>query len=809
MERNLECELCGLHETTKRVCVLGHGPLDAEIMVVGEAPGAEEEKTGKPFQGKAGKLLDATLKKFGVLRKDLYVTNAVHCRPPENKTPSAKEVKACKQYLDMEINTINPKYVLLLGATALKSALGKAGVTELRGTRIEKDGIIYFITVHPAAALRSPRWLPFFEADIEKFSNMVNGTETKKEEIPWTMVNDFDTLKKCINSLYHDKDKITISYDFETSSLDQLGKDEYIMCLGIGQKGMNWVIPFTYPGSAFLDENIQEQIVNLLRIVLKDKSLTAQNGKFDNKWFKVFFDYDVPQGHDSMLASHILDENSVHGLKENAMILYNADEYDIPKPINPLKVPLEELCKYCAEDVHWTRKWTLKQKKELKEDRRVYTLYKELVIPLSKTLEIAELEGAYIDPEKHRAAKIHIQGQINDLLKQLNKHSGGKVANWNSTQQVGKFLFEDLGLPILERTATGAPSTSGEKVLPRLIDEHPVIKVLLDHREKVKLLQFLDSWEELMDENNKIHPNFKIHGTVTGRLSCVNPNLQQVPREKELRTCITAPPGWTMIESDYSQAELRIAAMLANEETMLMAYKTGEDLHAKTASEVMGIPQNKVSSADRKKAKPVNFGFIYGMSARKFQEYARDKYGVHFTLEEAEYYRRRYFQIYSGLIPWHERQRKFVQKYGYVRSLMGRVRHLPDIFSPDKGIKAEAERQAINSPVQSLASDMCCYSLVRLTRLLPRSIYRPVGLVHDATLQICKQGSEDFVSSVIKYIMEDIENVEQTFNTEITVPIVADVSIGAWGQKNPWAGTPRKSLPSEKEISAVVKKVCT
>lgn len=801
--RNPQCKLCSLHETTKKVCVLGNGPAPAKIMIIGEAPGREEENTGKPFQGRAGKLLSELLKTQGIKRNDCYVTNAVHCRPPENRTPTKPELKACRFYLDQEIKAVNPEFVLLLGATALNSVLGKSKVMDLRGSSFQKDGRTYFVTVHPAAALRSPKFQPFLESDIKRFARLIRGENLDEDgvDIDWVFVDTMAKLKKCLR----DVDMAdAISYDYETSSLDQLGADEYIMCKGIATDNKCWVIPLTYPGSPFMGESVQQKIHDALDRVTVGKKLIAQNGKFDNKWAKVFYGWDIPQTFDTMLAAHLLNENGIIDLKRMAMMYFNAPDYDLKKPIDPTSVPIQKLCKYCAYDVYYTLKLYHKFRKELMEDKRLLRVYKKLTIPLSKTLEDMELQGVYIHPEKFITVKEQLQGEINQLRAKLNKLSKGKVANWGSTQQVANFLYGDLKLPILEKTAKGKPSTSGESVLPRLVDHHPVVQVLLDHREKIKLMQFLDSWEDHMDENNMIHPNFKIHGTVTGRLSCVEPNLQQVPRESNLRTIIDAPPGWTLIEADYSQAELRIAAMLANEKNMKMAYQSGQDIHTITASNVMGIPLEKVAKDDRKKAKAVNFGFVYGMSAKKFRIYARDKYGVKLTEEEAVLFRKRFFDGYPDLLSWHERQRRLVRKYGYVRSPIGRVRHLPEINSEEQGVRAEAERQAINSPVQGLGSDLCAYSITRLHRLLPKEIYRPVGLVHDATLQICRKGTEEFIASVIKYIMEDMDTVEKEFNCEFTVPIIADVKIGPWGGGTEWNG--KKHLPTEQELEELVEK---
>ena len=797
--RNENCELCKLCDTTDRVCVMGNGPTNAEIMVIGEAPGAHEERTGKPFQGRAGQLLDSLLQKNGISREDLYVTNVVHCRPPDNRTPTAAEIKACKPYLEKEIKIVSPKYILCLGATAYKAIFGKAGVMEARGTLYKKDGINYFVTIHPAAALRQPKMAPFLEMDIKKFADITRGEVPSEDDIEWTYVDTFEKLEACVSDLNKSK---AISFDFETSSLNPV--DGYIYCLGISNEDHSWAIPFNYIGSPFPQE-AEKKILRLLHKIFLGKKIIAHNGKFDGKWFVTKANVVVDQTFDTMLASHLLDENRLHGLKPLAKMYFNASNYEIKFPIKELsRVPQERirsfipkskdtpdiktLCRYCAYDTHYTFRNYRKFRKELLSERALLTIYQKLLMPASNMLQEMELDGVYINFDKYKEVTISLEEKTEKLLRKLNKLSEGKVKNWNSTKQVANYLFDDLGLPVLEKTASGAPSTSGESVLPRLVEYHQIVQVLLDYRENIKLQQFITSWGNSMDISHYMHPTFKLHGTVTGRLSCVEPNLQQVPRDPQLRSLITAPEGWTLIEADYSQAELRVAAMLANEPAMKLAYQTGQDIHTKTASAVMSIPISDVTSADRKKAKAVNFGFLYGMSAKKFRIYARDKYDVDLTDKEAQRFRDRFFELYPGLPAWHERQRQLARKYKYVRSPLGRKRRLPEVDSDDRGAIAEAERQAINSPVQGFASDMCLYSMVRMHKEFNPSYWRPVGLVHDATLSMVRNDKLHEVAKRIKEIMQDSETVEKVFNCNLTVPIVADVKVGPWGKGVEWNG---------------------
>jgi len=291
---------------------MGDGPVPCDLMVVGEAPGEREEDLRRPFQGKAGKLLDGCLKKVGVNRSDVYITNVVHCRPPDNRTPTREEIKACRKYLEDEFQTVKPKYVLLLGNVALQGVLGRSGITKHRGRLWEKEGVICLATFHPAAGLRQPRYIPVIEADIKRFAKLVKGELKPPAEFRWTLVNDTAALRECICDIAQSD---AISFDIETSGLDSLAPGGQIWCLGIGTPQRSWVIPFAYPGSRFRDPRVAQKVYDAIyQAAQKVPVVVAHNGKFDNKWLTAKFGQRLPHNFDTMLASYLLDENSPHGL---------------------------------------------------------------------------------------------------------------------------------------------------------------------------------------------------------------------------------------------------------------------------------------------------------------------------------------------------------------------------------------------------------------------------------------------------------------------------------------------------------------
>jgi DNA polymerase-1 len=333
-------------------------------------------------------------------------------------------------------------------------------------------------------------------------------------------------------------------------------------------------------------------------------------------------------------------------------------------------------------------------------------------------------------------------------------------------------------------------------VLLRLADEHKATLAMIKYRKWAKYLStyLLPLWFEHRDQNGRVHSNYKLFGTVTGRLSGEG-GIQQIPRDPFIRAILGATPGWSFLQADFSQVELRIAAMLANEKRMLRQYLNGEDIHMIRACRMTGKVAADVTKEERKKAKPVSFGFIYGMGAPKFVDYAFDNYGVKVTEAESHETREGFFEDYPALRPWHERQRRLARRYQRVSSPIGRVRHLPDILSTDKDVRAESERQAINSPVQSFASDLMLMALIRLharSKVENLDKHGPtmyiLGTVHDSILFEIKNGHEEYWAPIIKAEMEDMEYVQRTFGFDVTVPIIADIEIGThWGETKEWS----------------------
>ena len=397
--------------------------------------------------------------------------------------------------------------------------------------------------------------------------------------------------------------------------------------------------------------------------------------------------------------------------------------------------------------------------------------------------------------------------------------SKGKSILWSSHKQIREFFYDDLNLPVLGLTKGGKPSTdestlkalanlpkkkehrlkiseiaTREKHNPRIFDPGTEIvwfeghiqdipKFLLQYREATKLNEFIDSWESRLDDRNRLHVSYKMQ-TVTGRPSCSEPNIQQTPRNPIIRSAIDAPEGWTLVAGDYSQIELRLVAMHSQDPEMLSVFQLGGDIHVHTAQSVLGAVE--VSEDVRKKTKAVNFGFIYGMGWRKFVKYAKDKYEVDFSDSEAKRFRNSFFERYKAVPKWHNKQRRIAKYNGYVRNLAGRVRHLPNIYSDDEGLVAQAERQAINSVIQGFGSDIALAAAIEIDETFSYTEVRVLATVHDELLMWVKNSCLNTHIPRIKEIMENPKIITEELGVTFTVPITVELKVGPWGKGAKW-----------------------
>jgi DNA polymerase-1 len=404
-------------------------------------------------------------------------------------------------------------------------------------------------------------------------------------------------------------------------------------------------------------------------------------------------------------------------------------------------------------------------------------LYRKLLRPAYLMYRDVERNGAYLD--------LDLLKQAQDKYKALETEYGDKLKerypiNWNSSAQVADVLFEKEGLPILKRSPkTGNPSADASTLKKLAAQGNELPQLILDYKAANTLNKmFLNRWDGDLGPDKRIHPSFNLTNVVSGRTSCSNPNFQQIPRTKDVRGIFRAPPGKCFFEADYSQLELRIAADYANEPTMLEIYRNGGDIHTTTAK--LMTNGREPTKEERGKAKAVNFGFLYGMLAKKFVDYAYDSYGVVFTLAEAREFREKFFAKYARLLPWHHEQEILCEAQGGVYNKFGRFRKLPLIYSENKWERASAVRRAINSPVQGTGSDLLISAATQVHKELKGEGLKIVGTVHDSILGEFPEECKDWIVPEIRRIMLHPENMDR-FGVELKVPLDCDIGVGPWG----------------------------
>lgn len=832
--RDPNCDKCKLQQTADKVCVLGSGNPKAKIMVVSKMQNS----------GTWQKELEQELAEVGIEASQVYFTQAIKCRTYD-QTASNRDIKACRPYLDEEIAAVKPDWILALGNEALLATTGKSGITKYRGRIYEVNGVRVVPTISPSAVKRNPGQRGGYLADLRLFANKVNDREQGIAKPKYMTIDTKEKLKLLRKVLLQTRE---LNFDVETTS-DYYKPDGRIISFSGtcvvstrdgGTKLWAFALPLYHPESPWLRSH--RSILAYLKGALEQiPQSVAQNASYDDKWM-IQYGVNLKATIDPMLGVHLLNENIQKGLKPQAQMRLGVEPWGVDTK-NLLDMPLEQVLEYNVLDT-WYMYYVKRQViAELREQPRLFRLFRLLMMPAQHSLVDSEMRGIWIDTKRLAERGPQVEARLAEVEERIRLAAGlyceanpdglkpeddawpkdakGKPreANFNASIFARWMLFDWCGLPILERGKDkddgrpGDPSMA-EDVLLALKDKHPVVQHMLDRVKWQKYSSsFIAPYRELYDDEHRIHTNFKLAGTVTGRLSSGKNdaekvsgsrgkqrgvNLQQVPRDPLIRGLFGAPPGWTFVEADYSQIELRIAAYLAREQHMLHLYSVGADIHLTTAARVTGLPESQVTKEIRKKVgKPVNFGFLYGMGWLKFIDTAFSNYGSVFTEEEARAARQAYFDLFPGLLPWHARQRRLVAKYGRVESPLGRVRHLPDIYSPDRGVRAEAERQAINSPVQGFASDLAVLSMVRINQRFKRKgiAAHCLGLVHDAVNFEVRDDELPRALPIIKDEMENVEIIRKQFGVHLDVPIIADLQIGAW-----WGDT--KELTAEEVYDA-------
>lgn len=487
--------------------------------------------------------------------------------------------------------------------------------------------------------------------------------------------------------------------------------------------------------------------------------------------------------HDGKTLLHAFYENPPAILFDTMIAAYLAEPFS--RDFSYRAVASRELGRLTSPrlEEEWTHYFEVKKALEEKlKEGKLADIFQNIEMPLIPVLADMERRGIRIDTAFLGSLARKIDKELEALTKNIYKISGEQF-NINSSQQLSKILFEKLAIKTLglRKTEKGGVVSTGASELEKLKDAHPLIPHILDYRELMKLkTTYVDALPRLVHpKTGRIHTTFNQTGTSTGRLSSSNPNLQNIPilssYGKEIRKAFVADKGFLLASFDYSQIELRVAAHMAQDKKMIQAFRNGADIHRMTAAEIYNIPLDNVTPELRRAAKTLNFGVLYGMGANAFAE------STGMSTERAKDFIAAYFKNFSGVKKYIEDTKQFAYDHGYVETLFGRRRFIPEIYSPNWQLKREAERMAVNMPIQGTATgDIVKLAMVQVEAWIKKEKLddevRMLLQVHDELLFEVKKDLALKITPKIKLLMEGV--------AALSVPLVVDVSLGEnWGKK--------------------------
>ncbi len=589
----------------------------------------------------------------------------------------------------------------------------------------------------------------------------------KRENQNYKFINTDQDFNKFLDEL---KKQDEICLDTETSSLDVFNAK----LLGIR---------FCFKSKEAYYVLAKEKFLEKLKPIIEDIKTIGHNIKYDYKILKlagielqnIYFD--------TLVAAYLLSRVS-RGLKLDDLVfselgyrMQAIEELIGPKGKNQLSmldVEPEKISYYSCEDADYTWQLYQKYKKEL-EQEGIDGLFKKIEIPLIKILADMEIEGIKIDTKFLKQLEKRFEKRLNELRIEIQELVGEEF-NINSPKQLAEILFEKLKISTkgIKKTKTGFSTAAPE--LEKMKDRHPIINLIFEYRELSKLQStYVIGLLKEVNDNDRVHTSFNQAVTATGRLSSSSPNIQNIPIRtelgREIRKAFIAKEGYSLLAADYSQIELRIIASLANDDKMIESFKKDEDIHARTAAEICGKDIKDITKRERRDAKEVNFGVIYGLGARGLSQ------RTDLDFNEARDFIERYFLLYEKIRIFLDLIKERAHKYKFVETLFGRKRYIAEIDSSMPMLRAAAERIAINMPVQGTAADLMKMAMIQLNdeikKISPDA--KMLLQVHDEVVFEIPNEDIDKISKKVKDVMESVYTLK--------VPIKADVLVGKnWGE---------------------------
>jgi len=575
------------------------------------------------------------------------------------------------------------------------------------------------------------------------------------------------------------RDAELIAFDTETTSIDAMRADIVGLSLSI-EPGHACYIPLghDYPGAP--KQLDRDAVLAALKPVFEDagKPKLGQHAKYD---INILSHYGIAvQGlkHDSMLESYVWNATATrHDMDSLARLYlgYETIKYEQvagkgAKQISFSQVDLDTACRYAAEDADVTLRLHHALWPKLESVPSLRKVYEDIEIPLVPVLAAMERRGVLIDGDELRRQSQQLGKRMLELQRQ-SYALAGREFNLDSPKQLQAILFDELGLQAKLKTPTGQPSTN-EEALEAIADTHELPRLILDYRGLAKLRStYTDKLSGIVNpRTGRVHTSYHQGAVATGRISSSDPNLQNIPVRTEegrrIRQAFIAPPGWKVMAADYSQIELRIMAHLSGDEGLLRAFHEGGDVHRATAAEVFGVPPEDITTNQRRAAKAINFGLMYGMSAFGLAR----QLGV--DRGEASDYMARYFSRYPGVRAFMDATREQAHRDGYVETIFGRRLYLENLTSRNQGLRQGAERAAVNAPMQGSAADIIKRAMITVAGWINgRDDVHMLMQVHD---ELVFEVRADAVDEVRAAVIERMSGA-----AELAVPLLVDVGVGA------------------------------
>jgi len=570
-----------------------------------------------------------------------------------------------------------------------------------------------------------------------------------------------------------------MSFDTETDSLDYMRARLVGLSFAVAP-GEAAYVPLGHDYAGAPQQLDRGMVLAALKPLLEDAAYPklGHHLKFDTH---ILANYGIAlrgQRYDSMLESYVLNSvatrHDMDSTAEKYLKIKTIHYEDVAgkgaKQITFNQVDVDRAAEYAAEDADVTLRLHGAIWPQLEELPRLKNLYETIEQPLVSVLYRMERAGVLVDRALLKAQSSELAARMLELKALAHAEAGGAF-NVDSPRQLQEILFGKLGLPVTRKTPTGQPSTA-EDVLEELAAEYPLPRLILEYRGIAKLKStYTDTLpEQINEETGRIHTSYQQGIAATGRLSSSDPNLQNIPirtpEGRRIRQAFIAPPGHSLVAADYSQIELRIMAHLSGDASLLKAFAEDRDVHQATAAEVFGLPQDAVSADQRRSAKAINFGLIYGMSAFGLARQLGIGRG------EAQRYVDLYFERYPGVKRYMDETRRQAREAGYVETVFGRRLYLPEIQSRNQALRQYAERSAINAPMQGTAADIIKRAMIEVDGWLQNSgaPARLIMQVHDElVLEVANEAVEDVVQQLRRHMAEA---------AELAVPLRVDVGIG-------------------------------